>query len=67
MNTEILQGKWHQVAGKARRKWGKLTDHDLTRIRGKKEELVGLIQEAYGKSQEEARREVEAFERECCF
>jgi len=59
MNREILKGKWKRLKGSARPKWGKLTDDDLDRIEGSRDELVGMIQERYGKSREEAEREVD--------
>lgn len=59
MNWEIIEGKWKQVVGAAKQKWGKLTDDDLKLISGKKDELIGKIQERYGISKEEAKRQVE--------
>ena len=61
MNSDILEGKWNQVKGKVRQKWGELTDDDLTRIAGKRDELIGLIQERYGRTRAEAEREVNVF------
>jgi len=62
MNTDILLGKWKQLKGQAKQKWGKLTDDELDRIEGSRDELVGLIQERYGKTREEAEKEVDAWE-----
>jgi uncharacterized protein YjbJ (UPF0337 family) len=59
MNKDILQGKWTQLKGQAKQKWGRLSDDDLDRIEGSRDELVGVIQERYGKSREEAEREVD--------
>jgi uncharacterized protein YjbJ (UPF0337 family) len=59
MNADILRGKWNKVKGKAKQKWGKLTDDDLDRVNGSKDELVGVIQERYGKSRDAAEKEVE--------
>jgi uncharacterized protein YjbJ (UPF0337 family) len=59
MNKDILQGKWKQLKGQAKQKWGRLSDDDLDRIEGSRDELVGVIQERYGKSREEAEREVD--------
>jgi len=59
MNRDILQGKWKQLKGSAKQKWGKLTDDDLDRIEGSRDELVGMIQERYGKSRDEAEKEVD--------
>jgi uncharacterized protein YjbJ (UPF0337 family) len=61
MNEDILQGKWKQLKGKALQQWGKLTDDDLDRIDGKREELVGVVQEKYGWAREEAEDEVDRF------
>jgi uncharacterized protein YjbJ (UPF0337 family) len=61
MNQDILQGKWKQAKGLAKQQWGKLTDNQLDRIEGRSEELVGLVQEAYGYSRERAQKEVDDF------
>lgn len=57
----ILEGKWKQLKGQVQQQWGDLTNDDLDRISGKREELVGLIQEKYGYAQAKAEREVDAF------
>ncbi|MBP6015185.1 MAG: CsbD family protein [Candidatus Promineofilum sp.] len=57
MNDDILQGKWAQLKGKVKQQWAELTDDDLDRISGKREEIVGLMQERYG--WERARAETE--------
>lgn len=59
MNADILRGKWNKIKGRAKQKWGKLTDDDLDRVDGSKDELVGVIQERYGKSRDAAEKEVE--------
>ncbi len=45
MNWEQVEGKWKQYSGKVQEKWGKLTDSDLQVIKGKRDQLVGKIQE----------------------
>ena len=62
MNAETLRGKWNQMKGETKQKWGKLTDDDISRINGNRDELVGRIQERYGKSKEEAEREVDTWQ-----
>lgn len=59
MNWDKLEGKWKQVRGLAKEKWGKLTDDDLDVMTGKKEQLIGKVQERYGITKEEAQRQVE--------
>jgi uncharacterized protein YjbJ (UPF0337 family) len=53
-----MKGKWNQMKGDAKKKWGNLTDDDLQQVEGDHDKLVGKIQERYGKSKEEAEREV---------
>ena len=64
MNKDQVAGNWKQLKGRARQRWGKLTDDQLDQARGRREELVGQIQEAYGRSKEEVEREVDAWIRE---
>jgi uncharacterized protein YjbJ (UPF0337 family) len=59
MNKHILKGKWKQLRGEAKAWWGKLTDNDLDRVSGKFEVLVGLLQEKYGYSREQAAEEID--------
>jgi uncharacterized protein YjbJ (UPF0337 family) len=63
MNWDQVEGKWKQATGKAKEKWGKLTDDDLQMINGKKDQLVGRIQERYGIAKEEAEKQVDEFSR----
>jgi uncharacterized protein YjbJ (UPF0337 family) len=59
MNTDVLKGKWTQLKGNVRKQWGKLTDDDVDQIKGDSEILMGRIQERYGRTREEAQREVD--------
>jgi len=61
MNSDIAQGKWKQLKGKAQQQWGKLTDDDLDRIDGNRQEFVGVMQEKYGMGKEEAEKEFDEF------
>jgi uncharacterized protein YjbJ (UPF0337 family) len=58
MNRQQLEGNWKQVKGRAKAKWGKLTDDDLDQIQGRQQILVGKLQERYGKALEAAEKEV---------
>lgn len=64
MNWEQISGRWKQWTGKAKEKWGKLTDDDLTVIAGKRDQLAGLLQERYGYAKEQADKEIDEFVRE---
>lgn len=59
MNTDILQGRWEQLKGKARIKWGKLTHDDIDQIKGERQKLVGKLRERYGLAQERAEQDVD--------
>lgn len=59
MNWDQIEGKWKQFTGSARERWGKLTDDDFEKAAGKKEKLVGKIQERYGMAKQEAERQVD--------
>lgn len=63
MNEDIIQGKWKQISGSLKEKWGDLTDNDVREIDGQREKLVGKVQERYGIERQEAERQVEEFER----
>lgn len=59
MNEDVLKGKWNQLKGDVKNKWGKLTDDDLKQVEGNREKLIGKVQEKYGKDREEAKKEVD--------
>jgi uncharacterized protein YjbJ (UPF0337 family) len=59
MNWDTVQGKWKQFTGQAKENWGKLTDDDLDQAAGKRDQLVGKIQERYGIAKDEAERQVD--------
>lgn len=61
MTTDILQGNWEQLKGKIKNQWGKLTDDDITAIGGKKDELLGRLQTAYGYNKDIAEHEFDYF------
>jgi uncharacterized protein YjbJ (UPF0337 family) len=61
MDWNVIEGNWKQAQGKIRQKWGKLTDDDLTRINGQREQLEGLIQRRYGIAKDKVRQEVDAW------
>lgn len=62
MKWDHIAGKWTEFKGKVRGRWAKLTDQDLGRIAGKREQLVVTLQERYGWVREQAERQVKDFE-----
>jgi uncharacterized protein YjbJ (UPF0337 family) len=59
MNSDQLKGKWKQMKGSVKERWGKLTDDDLDVIDGKHEQLIGKIQERYGIAKDAAQKQVD--------
>ena len=62
MNWNIVEGNWKQFKGQVQSHWGKLTDDRLDMIAGKRTRLIGLLQENYGITQDEAEDQVKRFE-----
>jgi uncharacterized protein YjbJ (UPF0337 family) len=63
MTWDQIQGNWVQYKGKLRQNWNMLTDEDITRIAGRREELIARLRERYGFAAAEAEREAEAWTR----
>lgn len=63
MNDDIIKGKWTQLKGDVKARWGKLTDDHLDQIEGNRDKLLGKLQETYGRSREDAEKEVKEFEK----
>lgn len=59
MTWEEIKGNWKQFRGRIKDQWGELTNDDLDRIEGKREQLEGAIQKRYGKTKEMVKSEVE--------
>jgi uncharacterized protein YjbJ (UPF0337 family) len=62
MDWNIVEGNWKQFKGKVKQQWGKLTDDHLDVIAGKRDELMGKIQESYGITKDEAEKQIKEFE-----
>ena len=58
MNWDRIEGNWKQFKGQAKRKWGELTDDDLDKLEGRRDELIGKIQERKGIARDKAEEEV---------
>lgn len=61
MNWDIIQGKWKQVKGSVKEKWGELTDDELDQVDGKKDQLAGKLQEKYGWTKDEAEKQIDDY------
>jgi uncharacterized protein YjbJ (UPF0337 family) len=56
VNVQELQGSWNQIRGQLKKKWGQLTDDDLSVGAGNVDMLVGRIQQKTGESREAIER-----------
>ena len=65
MNWDRVEGNWKQLKGKAKQKWGQLTDDQLDVIAGNRDQLVGKVQESYGIAKDEAEKQVEEWGKTC--
>jgi uncharacterized protein YjbJ (UPF0337 family) len=65
MNWDTVKGDWKQFRGKVKEQWGNLTDDDLDRIEGKRDQLLGAVQKRYGVAREVAEKQVKDFETTC--
>lgn len=61
MNWDAIKADWKDLKGRARVQWAKLTDSDLARIRGNREQLEAAVQKRYGVAKAEAERQVDAW------
>jgi len=64
MNEDRLKGNWNQLKGKVKEQWGKLTEDDLTQVEGRRDQLVGKIQNRYGVAKDEAEEQLKDFEKD---
>jgi uncharacterized protein YjbJ (UPF0337 family) len=58
MNQDIFEGKWKEMRGQVKSLWGKLTDDDMDQVDGKADQLIGVLQQKYGYTKEQAEKEL---------
>ena len=63
MNWDQIKGKWKELKGQAKVQWGKLTDDELDMAEGRRDQLVGKLQQKYGLAKEEAERQLDDWSR----
>jgi uncharacterized protein YjbJ (UPF0337 family) len=64
MNIHEIKGKLNELKGNFKTKWGELTDDDWKVIGGNKDKLKGILQQKYGRSKEQAQKEVDEYSKE---
>jgi uncharacterized protein YjbJ (UPF0337 family) len=62
-NKDQFEGKWREIKGSVKEQWGKLTDDDMKKIDGKRDQLLGALQSRYGYAKEKAEEELKKFEK----
>ena len=58
MNEDTIKGNWKQFKGNLKEQWGKLTDDDVDVIDGRREQLLGKLQERQGLAREAAEKQI---------
>jgi len=59
MNWNQIEGQWNELAGQVKSQWAKLTDDDLKNVAGKKDQLVGKLQQHYGILKDDAEKQID--------
>jgi uncharacterized protein YjbJ (UPF0337 family) len=59
MNWNMIEGKWKELAGSVKEKWGDMTDDEITQVEGSRDKLAGVIQQKYGVTQEAAGQQID--------
>lgn len=62
MNWDRVEGNWRQLRGLFKEQWGRIGNDQLEVIAGKRERLIGVLQESYGIAKDEAERRVKEWE-----
>ncbi len=64
MKDDILKGKWKEIKGSIKQKWGELTDDDLTQAEGSRDKMIGALQKRYGYTKDKAEKEYDDYMRQ---
>ncbi len=59
MNWAQIEGQWNEAKGQLKSKWAKLTDDDLDNVAGKRDQLVGKLQQHYGILKDDAEKQLD--------
>ena len=63
MDRTTAEVKWKALRSRIKETWGELTDDDLDRFEGQRNQFVGHIQERYGLSRADVERRLEEIDR----
>lgn len=59
MNKDRIEGRWKELRGSIKERWGKLTDDELDQTEGSADKLAGLIQRKYGEGRDEVEKQLD--------
>lgn len=59
VNKDTFMGKWNEIKGEIRKKWGQVTDDDFEKAKGDLTAIGGIIQQRYGVAKEEVRSKLD--------
>ena len=62
INWQRIEVGWQHFMGAAKAKWDKLSDEQLERIAGRREQLAESIQQAYGITREASLRQIDQWQ-----
>lgn len=54
-----MEGGWKRFKGRIKEAWGTLSDDEIDRMEGKRDQLEGLIEQKTGESRANIRREID--------
>ena len=61
MNSDQFEGKWKQIKGEFKKKYGEITNDEYTEAEGNFDKLAGKVQERYGKSKKDLKNEIDSW------
>jgi uncharacterized protein YjbJ (UPF0337 family) len=52
VSQKQIEGRWDEISGKIRERWGQVTHDEVDRLKGNVDQLVGLIEQKTGETRE---------------
>jgi uncharacterized protein YjbJ (UPF0337 family) len=58
MALDTIKTKWSTLKPNVRKRWGRITEDDLSQVTGTKAELINILRKRYGYGKEQAEIEI---------